>query len=320
MAKYRNGKKMDPAVMTMTFATPDTVGGNYTIDLSQCASLMNRRFYRQGINWVVESIKFSSSTTGSIVVSKLPTTWVAYQAWKKAFAAWNDQQKAALEESGAESARARFSDFKIHMDATHVTAGFGANLLPIDASGNPYAPGEWEASNIVLPNATLDASGSRVDPKEQLLHMVGANELVGGTSRGIIEGYADSRAYPQSPDPVSADLDSYNNWMARMSDVGNEQNEVLDNATDVNDNLPYPQVDYPGGQTQAPGLDYYDIVTIYSSNATNGIGTQKGRGGIFPAGLMRINWTPEAAANLLIQVHLVPGDHRGYLCEPMGDV
>ena len=35
--------------------------------------------------------------------------------------------------------------------------------------------------------------------------MVGANNAAG--SRGIIEGYADSRAYPQSPDPVSPDID-----------------------------------------------------------------------------------------------------------------
>jgi hypothetical protein len=60
--------------MTLTFATPDTVGGAYTIDLSQAASLANRRFYRQGINWAVASVKVLSNSTGTVQLYKLPTT------------------------------------------------------------------------------------------------------------------------------------------------------------------------------------------------------------------------------------------------------
>ncbi len=88
--------------------------------------------------------------------------------------------------------------------------------------------------------------------------MVGTNNN-GGISRGIIEGYADSRAYPQSPDPVSPAIDSGNNWMRAMFDVGNDNEDITDNATDRNDNLPYPQVNYPGGQNQAPTLQVHDF-------------------------------------------------------------
>jgi hypothetical protein len=52
--------KIQPAEMTLLTAT-STVNagatGNFTIDLSQCASLMNRRFYRQGLNWAVAGFK-----------------------------------------------------------------------------------------------------------------------------------------------------------------------------------------------------------------------------------------------------------------------
>jgi hypothetical protein len=318
MAAYRRGKKIQPAELTMSFSLPAGTN-NSTIDLSQCASLVNRRFYRQGINWVVESFKVltSSGITGGVTVNRIPTTWVAYQAWKKAFVAWNEQQKSALEESGAEDARARFSDFKIHADVTHVTAGFAGNLLPIDANAVTYAAGEWEASQIVVPNALPDGTGSTVDSAEYTLHMVGVNNNA-GQSRGVIEGYADSRAYPQSPDPVSPDLDSSQNWMARMQNVGKEQPDVLDNATDRNDNLPYPQVNYPGGETQAANLTYHDTSFI---TATTVGGTSRMKGGVFPAGLIRILSTLTIPQNeaAILQINLVPGEHRGYLCEAMGD-
>ena len=69
----RKGSKIQPAVQTFTFVSEVT---GPTIDLSQCASLMNRRFYRQGINWAVAGFKFASESPGRITVSKLPNTWV----------------------------------------------------------------------------------------------------------------------------------------------------------------------------------------------------------------------------------------------------
>lgn len=233
MAKRRytaKSRNLQPAPMTMTFATPDTTGGSYYIDLSQCASLINRRFYRQGLCWSVAGIKVSAPGTGAVTIAKIPTNWVSFNAWKKAQAMWNKQQKEALAESGGESSEAKFRDFKIYADTEHVTAGFASNLLPIDITGNPFAPGEWQPSQIVLPNVNADASGSTVDPAERFLHMVGPN-VFGSLSRGIVEGYADSRAYPQSPDPVSPDMGDTDNWMARMFDVGNDMEEVLDNTT-----------------------------------------------------------------------------------------
>lgn len=306
---------MEPAPMTITLATPDTVGGSYTADLSQIASLINRRFYRQGLNWAVAGFKIFSTGTGAFSISKIPNTWVTANAWKKAFEAWNRQQREALAESGGQSAAAKFRDFKVHMDVTHMNATFLGNLQPIDASGNAAMPGEWEASRIVLPNH----AGVPGDTQRRFLHMVGTN-INGTTSRGVLEGYADSRAYPQSPDPVSPDLDDPNNWLARMFNTGDDIADILENATDVNDDLPYDQVNYPGGQTNMPGLEYHDVAQLVSYSGTTNVGTQTLKGGNFPCGLIRFDWTPEGSHNVVIQVNLIPGHHRGYLCEPMGDM
>lgn len=311
MAKYRRGKKLEPSVMTMTFATPDTVGGDYTLDLSQCASILNRRAYRQGIQWVVESFKFVSTSTGAVTIGKLPTNWVVGGAWNKAQRAWLRQQNEALENLD-DPAPARFRDFKIFMDATHAEAGVLGNLLPRDYQANTFDVGEWQESQIVIPN-----DGAPGVTNEYILHMVGASS---GNSKGLIVNYANSRNTPQSPDPVHpTPLD--NNIYNSMFDVGFNNDEVINNATDRNDDLPYNQDTYPGEVGNGPGLEYHDFIQIYQNGTgTDNVGIQRGKGGVFPCGLVRFNWTPAASANLVIQVNLVPGSHRGYLCEPMQEM
>ena len=121
-------KKIEPAVQTMTFvidADPTTGVAYRFVDLSQCASLLNRRFYRQGINWAVSSMKvLSTDFAGTITVAKLPETWVMSNAWEKGFRNWQRMNNEALSES--ESVKPRFLDFKIYADSTHHAAGLGA--------------------------------------------------------------------------------------------------------------------------------------------------------------------------------------------------
>jgi len=319
--KYSSkSKNIEPAVQTIVLSTPPVAAGttgSFTIDLSQVASLVNRRFYRQGINWAVAGIKILTQTNGFVSVTKLPNTWITSNAWEKAFRMWNKQQMEAVDDAGAQSAVAKFRDFKVFMDTTHVAAGYGSNLMPLDAAGNNPLPGEWEPSQIVLPNTVADASGTFINAGERFLHMVGIN-VNGTVSRGVLEGYADSRAYPQSPDPVSPDIGDAQNWMARMFDVGNDIPESLENATDRNDELPYDQVNYPGGSLNMPGLQFHDQSAITPSTIG---GHTFLKGGNFPCGLMRFNWNPsDVTANIAIQIDLVPGAHRGYMCEPMTEM
>ena len=312
MAKRNYSKKsnIEPSVQTLTFITPSTTAGNtgqHTIDLSQVASLINRRFYRQGINWAVAGFKIFTAAPGAVSIHKLQNTWVTANAWQKAFSKWNKQQMDAVKEMGAESAVAKFRDFKIHMDATHVTAGFGANLLPTDSTGAAILLGEWEASQVVIPN-----DGAPGVTNEYFVQMNGASTAA---AKSIIGGYVFSRSYPQSPDPVSPAVET--SWLNRMFDVGDENDDVLDNATDRNDELPYDQTQYPGSAGNFTGLQIHDQSSI---TATTIGGTTRLKGGNFPCGLVRIQHQPLESSNLVIQVDLIPGSHRGYLCEPMTEM
>ncbi len=318
----RRLKKLQPAPLTFTFsAVPVASGatGRSVIDLSQSASILNRRFYRQGLNWAVGGIKIQSDQPLTIFSQKLPNTWSCSNAWHKTFALWNKQMTETLDEGGNESLRARFSDFKVFADITHRTAGVAGNLLPVDGIGNVANAGEWDASHVVLPQTAADGTGTLIDPTEFTLHMVGASTAA---SKGIIEGYADSRAFPQSPDPVGPAAGSPNNWMSSMFDDGSANPEILDNAENENDDLPYNQQNYPGGAIQLPGLEFSDIASVYSTSATTNIGVAHLKGGNYPCGLMVVLVENHGAApaNIVIQVDLIPGDHRGYLAEPMQDM
>ncbi len=333
-------KKLQPAVQSLVFETSVAAGGtaDVYIDISQCASLVNRRFYRQGLNWAVAGVKFLSSTAttlnGTITLQKLPESWVMSNSWEKTFRAWQKMNDEALEES--ESIRPRFLDFKIYADVAHHAAGFGANLLPINIQGTAV-PGEWESSKLLVP-VTGPAATDPGQVSEREFIATGPNYPGAGASGlnavSIINGYANSRALPDVLDPNTpddsndADGGTPENWMSALFNEGTQQtDEVLNVLTDENNIAPYPfendgvnlDTMYPGGETQLTGLQIHDLE--YVTGTTVG-GTTRLHGGLFPCGLMgfRLANSGDATISHLIKIDLVPGTHRGYLATPMTEM
>ena len=331
--KSTRGSKIQPAAMTLAFSysiPAQSVETKY-IDLSQVASLVNRRFYRQGINWAVAGFKFLTNENGSVQVQKLPNSWTLSNSWEKSFRAWQRMNNDALSES--ESVKPRFLDFKIYADADHHQMGYGLNLLPQSGVGAVATPGEWESSKFQIPDTTT-ASG--VQDREVIA--VGANYPGAGASGlnaiSLIEGYAASRALPAINDPntptdaLRVDGSTPQNWIAATFSDGTQQTDaVITDMVTENNQAPYPYEDdgthtdtmYPGGANQLTGLQLHDIE--YVTTSTIG-GTTRLKGGNFPCGLIKIihgnNTDNDDLAVLTID--LVPGNHRGYLCEPMTEM
>ena len=346
-ARVPQGKKLQPAPMSMSFVltTPDNyVATDHYIDLSQCASLINRRFYRQGLNWAVSGFTVGATVTtaggaptpqGSISISKVPHTWVASNAWEKGFRTWQKMNNEALEE--AESVRPKFLDFKVFMDSAHHTAGSAANLLPVDASGNVPTVGEWEYSQYCIPVGTA-MPGATADRE---IIWTGANYPGFGASGqdavSLIEGYAASRGLPDILDPNTPDdadsVEGFNpqNWMSATFNEGTDQTQdVLESMVDENNIAPYPfendgvntDTMYPGGANQLPGLENHFVLPL-SSTTIGGLSTIPG--GSFYGGLIKVSTSGDITPSSLnggvyLQVHLVPGPHRGYMCQSMQDV
>lgn len=308
----RKKMSIEPAVQTMVFLIPESTSPHY-LDLSASASVINRRFYRQGLNWAVSGFTLiaPTSTSGQVTVSKLPNTWVVSNSWEKGFRAWRRQQDEALEAGDQQSVKGRFNDFKIYADEEHFTSAIPHFILPQDASGGLFdPPDEWLYSEVVVPNDLL-TPGLTI---EYRLKMMGADSGV-GNCKSLIKAYADSRSVPQSPDPSTPGTASVGLYTS-MFNVGNNDSEVVSNAEFRNDELPYNQDQYPGSELNAPGLELVNRINLNVGSTVPGKYILGGSN--FPCGIVKINNSSDA--NLELIVHLVPGSHRGYLAESMTEM
>ena len=162
-----------------------------------------------------------------------------------------------------------------------------------------------------------------------------ASAATGFNAVSLIDGYAASRALPDIADPntpddaASADGSTPVNWMSALFNEGTQQtDDVLDDMITENTVAPYPfendgvnlDTMYPGGANQLGGLQIHD--TSLFTGTTVG-GETHIPGGMFPCGLIElligINADTVNTGGTL-QIELVPGDHRGYLCEPMTEM
>jgi len=336
----RRSSKLEPVPLSLMFTLGNPVNlpgsptiDRYYIDISQCASLVARKFLRQGLNWGFAGKKIFDYNPGEVMVSTLPNTWVMSNSWHKSFAVWNRMNKDALAES--ESVRPRFLDFKVYANDGHHVSGFANNQLPNTTVSTAVA-GEWESSKIVIPDTTLGAVGG-VQEREFIAtggNYPGVSPASGFNAVSLIEGYAASRLLPKVLDPNTpvdagdADGVSPENWMSATFNEGTQQDDdVLDTMITENNIAPYPfendgvHIDtmYPGGANQLVGLQIHDIVTI--SPTTIG-GMTRIKGGNAPCGLIEIACsasTPEAMSPTVL-LELIPGPMRGYLAEPMQDM
>ena len=171
------------------------------IDIAQCLSIVNRKSYRQGMNYAISKMKLYAIDSGSVMINTLPNNWVCDNATTKMFELWKDQRAEVLKESP--SLKARYTDFKVYMNAEHKSVGFSGNLTPVAPDGTPYLLGQWSAAEITTP--VLGGSGGNAH--QSTIHVVGDNIPAGvfqpgvTTSVSAIQQYADSRALVHNPDP-----------------------------------------------------------------------------------------------------------------------
>ena len=316
--------KVQPAPYKLNYTIP--AGSNTSfIDLARDISRLSRRFVRQGNLFAISNVRVTTASASSpagtgVYVSTMQNTWTVSNAWHKSFAMWNKQQMEAIEDAGAESAVARFRDFKVYMDADHLATG---NLDPVNlgpflpgpypnavvTAPSPLAAEDWDYSRIVIPN-----DGAVGVTNSYFLHMHGADAA---TSKAMAAGYQESRAFPQSPDPVSPSIQ--NGWMAEMFDVGDDSDSVLIFTNQQNRLLPYDQTEYPG----ADGNYIFPENKAWCFNrSTTGVNTFNLGGMVAPCGLLRIDqlYSEGSETPLIIEIELMPGNQKGYHLVRMQDM
>ncbi len=285
------------------------------IDLGQCASLVNRIALRQGYQYAVANMELVSDNTCELRISRLPEHWPCINAWEKAYHVWRDSQDQVLDlEPGI---LAKYADFKIFMNASHQAVGVTGNLIPRLHNLNFGGPEvyDWDASEIQIPN---DPGGGTTTGYN--LHMVGSSTVA---SKGLITGYAASRARPQQVDPNVVDSSSTEDWYRQAFDVGEDLEEIRENIEDDNDSPPYVLGSpgsalsfYPGGMVQGGIQQEQTLVTRLGT----ALAKDYGQGFTAPCGLLQLDWTQDADAATRLRVTMMPGSYKGHMARSMQSV
>lgn len=307
--------KMTNTVRKIVLVGPpqsEVPAGGLFIDIAQCLSILNRKSYRQGMNYAVSNIRITSLKSGAVQVLTLPNNWSMDNATTKIFEFWKEQRASVLKENP--TLKAKWSDFKVFMNAAHVAAGVAANLTPVDAvSTTPYLLGEWNASQVVAP---IDG-GATGTAQEVTVHVVGDHEPAGifaptTTSLGAIASYQRGRAKVQSPDPVHSGF--FQDFYSQTSAHDEMAEQILDNTLNHNDAPPYNRDNMPGGPNQ-PYLELVDntVITNYGDTLVPSMAST----GPFVPALGLINVIPNMLenANIVMEIDLVPGKYKGVLAE-----
>lgn len=309
--------RIPPTVRKLSFDIPAATADVY-VDIGQCLSLLNRKAFRQGMEYYVESWTITSSVASRVGIQTLQQSWVNSNAWVKAFRTWIKSQEQVED---FDQLKGRYHDFKVYFDHTHATAGVAANQIPegfspaLVAGVSATAAASWDASEIQIPNVAVP--GATVGYQ---LHMLGPD----GNSKGIVEGYANSRARPQLTDPNT--LTGTVSWMETAFDTGDNLGEIVTDLTHENDSPPY-FIDedtafefYPGGSNQANGAGYgFDVQPVMAINPAVGSWASKhGRGFTAPCGLIHIYNDGETLVNVTLNIAIGPS--KGVMARPMQDV
>jgi hypothetical protein len=298
------------------------------LDIAQCLSRLNRKMYRQGMQYMIQEIRVNSYSAGAteLQIFRMPDTWVTTNAWVKALAEWNEQHLQAARETGTESMRAKWRDFKVFMNEGHITAGGTNNLLPEGFGLTNVSAGtvtqDWNASLLVVPNE----GGTAGNTQEFYLHMLGDDITSPVDSKGLVKAYAQSRARPNEPVPnvVAVDGGLYTD----IENVGEDLEEVIDNFATSNNSPPYPLTNntiyenYPGGAVVGtPGYEnkgHKENVAPLDM-ATPGSFRTLIPGFVAPLGLLYIGagGTISGSETVNVQIICAPGKYQGVLAQSM---
>lgn len=235
-------KKTNPTQTRLSFEFDG--GSTQFIDIAQALSTINRKFYRQGVYYYVNSVEIYNNETGVVDLLTLPDTWVTKNAWNRGF---NMFQK--MNALAPDVPRPKYHDFKVYMSDLHRTTGSTEpRLHDINgaSAGGGMTPDDWTYSQFT----SADSDGDAVQDADNFYaHMLGAHAgaPTNWLSIGLIRSYGDSRALPQSNDPVlpaEISTDPLNNLFDFSSE--DMMNDIIERLDADNDGTPYESAVYIG--------------------------------------------------------------------------
>ncbi len=269
-------------------------------------STINRKFYRQGVYYYVNSVELYNNSDGVVDLHTLPDNYVTKNAWNRGFGI---HQKMNAQ---SDTPRPKYNDFKVRMSTLHAADGSNTmdpDMYSINGSSTSHSPDEWVYSELT----TMESDGGLAD--EFTLTMLG--DHVGPqhnrTSVGLIKSYAETRSQPD-PDgqpyvPNAGNTDPLANLFDASED--NATANINDNLNDNNDQTPYDADGYIGRNDS-----HMQQVARLSTTAVVGR-VAKASGFCAPMGLICVDAHSTIAGddNWRVVINLAAGTYHGVYAE-----
>ena len=300
--------KTSPTVTRLSFEFV----GNATkfIDTAKALSAINRKFYRAGCYYYINSVEVYNNSTGVVDLHTLPDNWVTKNAWNRGFKLF--QKMNSMVDDVSSIGRPKYHDFKVFMNAQHRSTGsLNPSLHTINDGSTQYAADAWEYSQFVSAD---DDQDSIANADEFYVHMLGDHEGVPDNwiSVGLIKSYAESRAYPDPSGLPVLPTEARSDPLVNIFDFSSEEqiNDIIENLDLHNDNPPY-------------NADHYVGESLESLQHVARIGTEVGVGRVgrasgfcAPFGLICVDpWGLPANDNFRVVLNLAVGTYHGVYAE-----
>lgn len=316
---------MQPAVTDIYLKTDPTGAGTnnlWYVDTAKQLSKINRRLYSQsrlygyqGLTFIWKQNPATPVATLEVKVATAGNTWIVQNAHTKGHALWNQMQELVLEDNP--SIKGTWHDFKIQLSDSASTP---RSLEALAGDGGLYLDGEWNLATYVMPQHEVDpATGLPLPAVELTATLIGGDTA---SKRSLVKAYQESRATVQPFDPaVPAAMST--SFFNLLTDSGSQEPELADVIEGENDEPPYDQGNYPGGEVNADSAVIVGYGAISASEVDGRIG-----GFVAPCGLLEIQVNGyDAAGNAVadanmpeieLLLHVAPGPYKGVAAIPMG--
>jgi len=291
--------KTSPTVLRLSFV--GSGGDTRYIDIARALSVINRKFYRQGVYYYVNSVELYNNEDGIVDLHTLPDSWVTKNAWNRGFGIYQDMTKLS------ETPRPKYHDFKVRMTPAHTEyTTMDPEMFGDDSTHVSISPDEWEYSRMT----TMHSDGGLPDNFQ--LTMLGNHDGNQGnrSSVGLIKSYAETRSQPDPSGsplvPASVSTDPLNNLFDASSD--NAVEAISTNLNADNDETPYVHDEYIG-----ESASHMQQVARLATTAIAGR-VAKASGFCAPMGLICVD--PQATGTTYrIVLNLAAGTYHGVYAE-----
>ena len=210
------------------------------LDLAKGMSLTERRLIHQKqvftiMGGMISDGGYSPGGDMAIKISTAPNNFYTRNAVTRGFRTWKAMRAKALEADNSVVTPAKYSDFKVHLDAS----GMVYHRNPIDAGGNEIAIGEWDYSDITSDDPSI--------PTYELM-IVGDHDT-GNARYSLAKGWLQTRPAPQVQQPNMPDINGDGNedvntdLLVNLFQDSTETTLRVDDIIDQNDHTPFARLE-----------------------------------------------------------------------------